>query len=59
MPKKRSWKEVNEIKKREAALDRKNAFGTPDPTPYEAIERIRNRQQREAPGRFFVEAVTQ
>lgn len=42
----RNRKAVAERKKHEAELDRKNAFGFNDPTPYAAVKRINQRHAK-------------
>ena len=43
MPKNRRI--TRENKKREAMISAKNAYGMSDPTPYEAVKRIREKQK--------------
>lgn len=43
MPKNRLTTRAN--KKREAMISAKNAYGMSDPTPYEAVKRIREKQK--------------
>jgi len=43
MPKNRE--KTRENRRKEQALDRRNGYGFMDPTPYEAVERIRRGQR--------------
>ena len=46
MPKSRLKTRAN--KKREQAISAKNAYGTSDPTPYEAVKLIRQKERAKA-----------
>lgn len=49
MPKSRLITRAN--RKREQMISAKNAYGMSDPTPYEAVKRIREKQRNEKGGR--------